>query len=312
MSVTSYENLTLDWVPESRLSRRFNIIAASVLTLVLLIGFILSSIDVPVRERAERTVVPDRIAKFILEKEKKQPPKPKPEVKPKPKELPKKPVIKKVQKKIDKPLTKTQEKAREKVKDTGLLALGNELADLIDTTDVAAVMGGKIRKDTGAAAASTNKSLLMAGASSGSGGVSSETYTTGVSQTKLSERELKLVKQSLGSTQNPEAKTSRSSSGNGSNVRPEEDITIVFDQNKGKLYSLYNRARRTNPGLKGKIILEISIASDGSVTKVTVVSSELNDVKLERQLVSRVKQFKFQSTGVDPIVVTYPIEFLPS
>ena len=312
MSAITYQNLTLGWEPESKLDRQYNIIVAIVLSVVLLIGAVLSSIDLPVQERQTRAAVPERIAKFILEKEKKQIVKPEPIPEPKP--VPVKPRITKVKEKVEKPLTKTQAKAREKVKDTGLLALGDELADLIDTSDVSAMVGGKVKKGAAAssAAENTSQSLLTADAAAGSGGVSGEHYTASVSRTQLSQREITQVRQSLGSGSVNTDKSSKTSRSRGGNVRAEEDITIVFDQNKGKLYSIYNRARRSNPGLKGKIVLEISIASDGTVTQVNVISSELNDPKLEQQLVSRVRQFKFEASGVEPIVVTYPIEFLPS
>jgi len=43
-----------------------------------------------------------------------------------------------------------------------------------------------------------------------------------------------------------------------------------------------------------------------------VVSSELHAPNLERKLVSRVKLFNFGAKDVNTMVVTYPIEFLPS
>ncbi|MCK4708418.1 MAG: energy transducer TonB, partial [Gammaproteobacteria bacterium] len=94
--------------------------------------------------------------------------------------------------------------------------------------------------------------------------------------------------------------------------RAEEGITIVFDQHKSQLYTIYNRARRKNPGLKGKIVLEITVAPSGKVTKIRVISNQLNDSKLETRLVKRIKQFNFGAQLVEEITVTYPIEFLPS
>ena len=78
------------------------------------------------------------------------------------------------------------------------------------------------------------------------------------------------------------------------------------------MYSIYNRARRTNPSLKGKIVLEITILPSGKVSNVKIVSSELNDKKLESRLVSRIKLFNFGARDVKAVTVTYPIEFLPS
>jgi len=81
---------------------------------------------------------------------------------------------------------------------------------------------------------------------------------------------------------------------------------------KSKLYSLYNRARRKNPDLEGKIILEITIAASGKVTKVHIVSSELDDKNLEASIVKRIRAFNFGAQKVEAVTVTYPIDFLPS
>ena len=97
-----------------------------------------------------------------------------------------------------------------------------------------------------------------------------------------------------------------------SGVRSEESVTLVFDRNKSKLFALYNRARRKNPNLQGKVILELTIAPTGKVTKIIVVTSELNDKSLESRLLKRIKQFDFGAQAVEQVTVTYPVEFLPS
>lgn len=185
----------------------------------------------------------------------------------------------------------------------------------MDTSDVSSMVGGNIKSGTASAAAASgnNKALLMADASKGSSGVDAGEYTTTLAKTKLSQREITQVKQSLLATDaGSSAKTSRNNKSRTAGVRAEEDITIVFDQNKSKLYSIYNRARRTNPALKGKIVLQITIAPSGKVTQIKMVSSALNDPKLESRLLNRIKLFDFGAQKVEQIIVTYPIEFLPS
>ena len=59
-------------------------------------------------------------------------------------------------------------------------------------------------------------------------------------------------------------------------------------------------------------MLELTIASDGSVSRCEVVSSELNDPELERKLVARVKLFRFEAKDVGTITVTKPIDFFPA
>ena len=320
MTIIYYDQLALDWSPEGTSDKKFKLITGITLTVAILFAVVMTIIDVPEPDRKARAEVPERIANFILEKKEKPKPKViKPRPVPKPKIKPKaKPKVKKAAKKKakQKPLTKTQKKARKKASESGLLALGSELADLMDTSDVSAMVGGTVKTKTSSAtkAAGYNKDLLVAGVSKGSGGVNTSEYSAVVGKTRLSQREITQVKQSLLSqdAQTNSKDTKRKSKSGTAGIRAEEDITIVFDQSKSKLYSIYNRARRKNPGLKGKIVLQITIAPAGNVIKAKIISSELGDVKFENRLLSRIKQFKFGAKKVKQITVTYPIEFLPS
>lgn len=307
-AISAYNNLSLRWTPDARGDHQFNLILITVIVFALITGFVLSSIKLPPEIRKAHTPVPERIAKFILEKEKpkvvKEKPKPLPKPKLKPK-IKKKPPRKNVKKKR---LTKELKKARKKAESSGLLALSNVLADLMDTSEVSAMVSGRTSKGS-TKASSLNKDLLTKGTGVGSGGVNSKKYAMGVGNTRLSNKELKNFRDSLlakNATKKPKRQASKAS------IRLEEQVTIIFDKNKSKLYSLYNRARRKNPGLKGKIILEITIAPTGKVTNVKILVSELNNKSLEQRIVSRVRQFNFGQSGSETITVTFPIEFIPS
>lgn len=309
MSVVTYSNLALDWKPENKRDNFFNRLSLFSVIAAVIFGIIMMSITLPKEERKARSLVPERVAKFILQKEKPKIIKAKP--KPKPKPLPK--IVKRIKKKnkSDKPLTKTQKKARKKAESSGLLALNNELSDLMDTSSINAMVGKRVRKSTSALqVAKVNKGVLTKDAAKGSGGVAQDKYTTRVSKTVLSKAEKVAFRQSLASNGSLKGKSHNTQ--RGENVRSEEDVIFVMDQNKSKLHSIYRRARRGHPGLKGKIILEITIAPSGKVLSVRIKSSELNDAKLESRLVARIKRFDFGSSSVEKVTVTFPIEFLPS
>ena len=85
----------------------------------------------------------------------------------------------------------------------------------------------------------------------------------------------------------------------------------MFDRHKSQLQSLYNRARRNNPVLKGKLVLAVTIRPDGSVSGVKVLSSELQDKALLDSLMARIRNFQFGARDVETVTVNYPIEFLP-
>lgn len=91
-----------------------------------------------------------------------------------------------------------------------------------------------------------------------------------------------------------------------------EEIQMVFDRNKGSIYSVYNRALRNDPTLQGKVVLKLTIAASGKVTQCSVVSSELNDAELAGKITSRVKMFDFGAKDVSEVTITYPIDFLPA
>lgn len=320
MTARGYKHLAVDWVPDSHEKRAFYVITALVMTAVLLIASAVSLVEVPPKERQPRQAVPERVAKFITQQKQAQPtPPPVATPTPRPIPTPKPKVARKRETEAEKrqPLTREEKKARDKAAQSGLLALSGELADLIDTGDLSAVVGAKTRKSSGAAttAGGADTGLLTAGATRGSGGVDTSDYVGSVSSTQLSARDVALVKQSLVKGDRVAGDTAaggESQRERGGRVRTEEEVTIVFDQNKGQLFSIYNRERRKKPGLKGKIVLEITIAADGLVTKVKIASSELNDPALERRIVARVKRFKFAARDVEPVTVTFPIEFLPS
>lgn len=308
MTTATYSHLALGWVPENKRDNFFNRLTIIVVALAIVFALVMKSIPVPKEERKARAVIPERVAKFILQKEKpkviKVKPKPKPPVK----------AIKRVKKKpkSNKPLSKVQKKARKKAESRGLLALTNELSDLMDTSSINAMVGKRVKKNSSAMkVAKVDKRMLTSGASTGSGGVSKDKYTTQVSKTVLTQSEKIAFRQSLSS--NGKLKTrGKQSQRRGDNVRSEEDVIYVMDQNKSKLHSIYRRARRAHPGLKGKIVLEITIAPSGKVLKVRIKSSELNDPKLESRLVARIKRFDFGSNSVEKVTVLFPIEFLPS
>jgi TonB family protein len=91
-----------------------------------------------------------------------------------------------------------------------------------------------------------------------------------------------------------------------------EDVKLVFERNKGAIYAIYNRALRDDPALQGKVVLELKIAPSGEVSGLRIVSSELKNEELERRLLARIRSFDFGAKEVEVLVVTWPVDFLPS
>lgn len=100
--------------------------------------------------------------------------------------------------------------------------------------------------------------------------------------------------------------------GSGKASRSIEEIKLVFERNKGAIYAIYNRALREDPSLQGKVVLELKIAPSGEVTAIRIISSELKAAELESKLLARIRQFDFGAKDVDVMVVSWPVDFLPS
>jgi len=103
-----------------------------------------------------------------------------------------------------------------------------------------------------------------------------------------------------------------SKGGSGKASRSIEEIKLVFERNKGAIYALYNRALREDASLQGKVVVELKISPSGEVVGCRVVSTELKTPDLETKLVARIRGFDFGAKDVDTMVVTWPVDFLPS
>ena len=323
MTAVHYKKLALDWQPSATNSRGFNRILAFVLLCTVLFAIPLTIIKVPPENKRQRAAIPERVADFIAHKDKPKPQLPKPKQKPLPPPKPveeQKPVEKneiaqEVTKQRDaerKPLTESEVRARKVAEKSGLLALSSELNDLIDTKDVSANLSKKLSADAngadGAKLIAGHSTDSISGAAAQSGGkVDAQNYKTAIAKTELDTRNV--GQEFTAHKEQAAAKTVAAKRSGGS---AEENVTIVFDKNKGSLYSLYERERRNTQGLQGKIVLQLTISPAGDVIDVKIISSELNNPELETRILSRVKNFKFNIDTTKDITVTYPIEFLPA
>jgi TonB family protein len=97
--------------------------------------------------------------------------------------------------------------------------------------------------------------------------------------------------------------------GAGADMRMADAVT--FDKYKGKLYAVYARELKSNPGLKARLVLEIKIATDGHVTSCRVVSSNPPTPRFGDTLCERVREILF-SPRETPTTLTKPVDFFPA
>jgi periplasmic protein TonB len=161
--------------------------------------------------------------------------------------------------------------------------------------------------------AHAERSLITSKVGVGSGGITSANSSRGfgTGAGSLTGHDTTAVNSGIvaGSVNN---RNPASSGGGGKAGRSPEEIELVFDRNKGRIYSLYRRALNENAELQGKLVLELTISPSGEVTMCRVVSSELKDPELESKIVALVRSFRFEAEDVNSITTTKPIDFFPA
>jgi len=93
-----------------------------------------------------------------------------------------------------------------------------------------------------------------------------------------------------------------------------EDIQLGFDRSKSSLNAIFSRAARETVGMgAGRIVVSLSIAPDGSVTRCELVSSSFANPALEQKLLARIRLMNFGAKDVPLFTYpNYPIDFLPT
>jgi len=91
--------------------------------------------------------------------------------------------------------------------------------------------------------------------------------------------------------------------------RSEEQLRAVILANRGRIEYIYNKYLRRNPNLSGKIVVEITIEPDGTVSKVRAVESTIDDLSFINDILSAVRRWRFPSITEGVVIVTYPMIF---
>jgi periplasmic protein TonB len=320
-AVASYSrSYDLPWSTSTAEQQRFRRIWLSCLALVTLLGLIVPWLPVAERTLDAPPPVPPRFAKLVLERATPPPPPPPvvelPREEPPPEPTPRERVEVREEPRPVPEIDRTQA-ARAKAAQAGLLPFVDELADLRDKFEVTP----DHLKPSASASATTDgapraeRALVTSRAGATSGGINTAAVSrgTGYGEGSLEGHGTTQLEVPFGGSGS--AGVADGVSRSGSSKRPsrtQEEIELVFDRNKAAIYALYNRALRDDPALRGKVVMQLTIAPSGEITDIRIVSSELGDAELERKLVARVRMFRFEDKDVEAITTTKPIEFFPA
>ena len=298
-----YREFELPWEGDEESTERFRKILRVLLIILALFGILFPLLPSPKHTSAEE--VPERLARVMTQTP--TPPPPPPPPKPKEQEKPKiEPKVAMVKPPVDE-----HQRAHEKAQKQ-LNQVKDELADLRDVMDLKPLetknLSGAVGADSHA-----ERSLITSKVGTGSGGITSANASRGfgTGAGSLNGHETTAVTSGIAKS-GLNARGPATSGGGGKAARSREEIELVFDKNKGRIYSIYARALRDNAELQGKLVLEFTIAPNGEVTMCRVVSSELKDPDLERKIIALVRLFRFDPKDVDAITTTKPIDFFPA
>ncbi len=320
----AFNQLGPAWNNEKGEKERLGKIVACVLPVFLLVSIYITWIDLPEQDRKELEALPPQLAKVILKKKKKPQPvvkkeikkevqkKPEPEKKvvEKPKPKPKAQIAKKP--KVEpkpKPKEKDIQLARERAKNSGLLAMSNQLSAL-------SAMAETVKLDTPKTltakpiARKVEDKLVAKATSTRSAGVDASQLTQETNDIALAGRQVSEVDQAeeiQKAIDVAELEAKRMVA-----QRTREDIRRTMDANKSAINSIYNRALRKKPSLQGAFTAQLVVEESGSVSSCTATESTLNEPKLESKICKRLRLVNFgHKPGVAQTTINYPIELFP-
>lgn len=303
-----YRQYELPWSPTEDVERRFRVTLRNALIVFAIFAVIIPFLKAN-PPKATKEALPDRVVQLVIEKRLPPPPPPPPKEEEKPKLEEEKPKVEPKPDPKPKPEPPKPDARKKAEKEAAVFDAFADMRDsaVIDKAQQMKNLTGAVNEQT-----RSERNLLTSKVGQGSGGINNAALSRGYGggAGSLTGRDTTQVTSGLGSTEG--RGDVRRTSGSGKSARSREEVELTFDQNKGAIYAIYTRALRENPDLKGKVVLEITIAPSGEVINCVIVSSELNNPELERRLVSRVKSFRFQARDVESLTLTKPIDFFPS
>ncbi len=297
---TPYRPMVMPWKGAKEDERRFRLVLLLSLLITLSFGYLIQIWVLPILDEDEVVEIPERLVQLAQ----KEPPKP-------PKTEEKK--LDKKEEKLDKEKPKPAEKqeARANAEKSGVLAFKGAFSDLIDDTRDNLGTSARVSNSGKQSTGQTQRSLVVAQAREGSGGINSASLSRNVGGTgnQMGGVKFSRVESAVGTAAGEDRPLSK---GMGPS-RTDEEIQIVFDRYKAALYRIYNRELRNDPTLRGKMILRITIEPNGTVSTCKLESTNLASTALSTEVVERVAKFNFGAKdGVPRITILYPIDFLPA
>lgn len=307
--------ISLEFLTNNSQDKKFYNILLALIALYFVVAVVVPSIERIEVPREIKEQVPAQLTRIVIEK--KQLPSPEP-ITPKPPEEkvveppePKK-VLKPKPKKVavEKPVNKRQA-AKQKAQSSGLAAMKDELLAMREVLEIKPNASKQLQKND-VKQTQVKRKLLAAKVNQQSSALANAKVSQTVASDELSALNTQTIRLSdeevLASGEGEEQYADSQSL---DNVRSEMKLRQTLEASKARLYALYNRALRKDPLLKGKVVFNIEIQPSGAISQVVIESSELENAKLERQLLVILRSIDFGAEDVLLMATVWAIEFLP-
>ena len=320
MSALPARHAVMPWARGGEDDRRFRKALAASLLVSVLVGLLVSFVDLPLPEIGEPIEVPERLARLVQQRLPPPPPPvreetpevPEPVVEPEPVETeqptPDKPMV------AQAPTPVPEATPRKRAESSGILAFREKFSGLADTRP-SAQLGAEARISGAGQEASgrPERSMVTTQAPGSSGGINLASLSRGGGGGGgggMAGVEVTRASSSIGGGGGDGRPTA--GGGGASASRTDEEIQIVFDRHKASLYRLYNRELRRDPTLRGQMVLRLRIEPDGRVSLCELQATDMRAPELSAQVLERVLSFNFGAKEVPPVTILYPIDFLPA
>ena len=315
---TNFQKLSELFKPSIE-DKKFTLILSALFSLYFIIAVIVPFIEQTILPREIKEQVPVKLAKVILQKKQLPPPVKKSEKVKKEKEienikqdLPKKKT--QVKENAKKRLSTEQKRklARKKAQASGLAVMKDQLFEMRE--DFKNLPSTKLTSSEKHSSEFKLKRKVLSAELKMQGAEltvikalavekNDELNSHGIQRLALSAKE---------AAENTDVLVEETIAVNNSGQRSEMSLRRTLESHKARLYSRYNRALRKDPFLQGKVLFEIEIQPNGKISSVSVKSSELNNDKLERQLIIILRSITFPTEKVNTIKTIWAIDFLPN
>ena len=314
--------LIMPWTRGGEDDRRYRRTLALAVLYSLLFALVVPQIGLPLRALEQELDVPERVVRLMMQARPLPPPATRREARP---QLPEESPL--LAEAPPREATQPHEGPSEGSGEgpaagpaKGLLAFREKLS--MATNQSLARLGSQARiTNAGPATGAVERSMVTSLAPGSSGGINLAALSRGVNAGgggggEIAGVQVARVASSIGGTGTGRAGGAGSGTGTGGGPglgRTDEEIQIVFDRYKSALYRLYNRELRSDPTLKGQMVLRMRIEPDGSVSLCQLQGTDMQAPQLVAQVVDRVKTFDFGAKeGISAVTILYPIDFLPA